>query len=118
MIKRVIQKSGYRFGISHDYRCLSRGNSGEKRLGNLLHVIGHTDEPEEHVKRCPEGRNILCFYVKHKRFLPFKPATGLRAGIDLIAEFRTKCRKYLPGMGCRKPEGCIVKRHTDCLTQE
>ncbi len=89
-----------------------------KRLGNLLHLIGHIDKPEEHIQRRPQGCDILRFHGEYKGSLPFKPASGVRTGIHLITEFRIQCSEYVPCMGCRKPEGCPVKRHKDCLTQE
>jgi len=51
--------------------------SGKKRLIDILHLVCYTDKTEEHVKSCPERCNILRFYGKNKRFLPFKPAPGL-----------------------------------------
>jgi len=117
LIKRVIPKSWYGAGITPIFSPC-RTNTLKKELGNLLHLIGHIDKPEEHIQRCPQGCDILCFYGEHKRFLPFKPASGVRAGIYLITEFRIKCSKYVPCMGCRKPEDRRVKRHKDCLTQE
>jgi len=44
---------------------------------DILHLVCHTDKTEEHIKSCPERCNILRFYGKNKRFLPFKPAPGL-----------------------------------------
>jgi hypothetical protein len=49
----------------------------KKRLIDILHLVCHTDKTEEHVESCPERCNILRFYGKNKRFLPFKPAAGL-----------------------------------------
>jgi hypothetical protein len=116
--KKGYSKNGSGAGISHFIQCQSHEHSTKKRLGNLLHLIGNIDEPQEHIQRCPQGCDILCPYGEHKRFLAFKPATGVRAGIHLIGEFRTQCSEYVPGAGCRKPEGCLVKRHKDCLAQE
>jgi hypothetical protein len=93
------------------FRVLLQEHFDNKALLNILHLIGHINEPEKHVKRCPKCCNIPCFYGKHKRFLPFKPALGLRAGVHLIAKLRGQCTKDLLGMGCRKPEGCLVMRH-------
>jgi hypothetical protein len=44
---------------------------------DILHLVCHTDKTEEHIKSCPKRCNILRFYGKNKRFLPFKPAPGL-----------------------------------------
>jgi hypothetical protein len=62
--------------FSHFKRVIAF-HSGEKKLIDILHLVCHTDKTEEHVKSCPERCNILRFYSKNKRFLPFKPAAGV-----------------------------------------
>jgi hypothetical protein len=116
--KKDYSKSRVWLWLISYFQGFSQEHFDGKGLRNIQHLIGNIDEPEKHVKRCPKCCNILCFYFKHKRFLPFKPAPYLRARIDLIAKFRGQCTEDPLSMGCRKPEGCLVKRHRICLIQK
>jgi len=71
-----------------------------KWVCQILHLIGNVYEPEDHIERCPEGCNVLCFDPDHEHVATFKPAAGHGTGIYFISKFRDKCPRNLLCMRC------------------
>jgi hypothetical protein len=79
--------------------------------GNLLHLVRHHNQPQEHVERRTQRCDILRLNTQHQYTGPLDPALRYGAGIHFILQLREERPVYLVGMiGCKTKQG-FMPRH-------
>ena len=86
-IKRIIPKRPVP-GVSAEFSGILQKLTGVTLFYQIMHFIGHVDQPEVHVESSPERCRVLGLDLQDEGRPVFDPAAGGGTGIYFVRQFR------------------------------